>query len=155
MIRPLSHRSILINTTDPTKPPLLDFGTFSPLTDLEVATQALKKVRHWAASVPVQGVGAYETYPGVNISSEHDIAKAIRQGAVSSWQQPTSTFSMLKRELGGVVDSKLRIYGVKGLRIVDASISPMAMAGHTSSTVYAAAEKVGSAMLVLPGWKMY
>lgn len=48
---------------------------------------------------------------------------------------------MLKREWGGVVDSKLRVYGVRGLRIVDASIFPMAVGGHTSSTVYAVAEK--------------
>lgn len=92
----------------------------------------------------MQEIGAFETYPGVNISSDHDIREAIRQGAVSSWQHPTSTCSMLKRELGGVVDSKLRVYGVRGLRIVDASIFPMAVAGHTSSTVYAVAEKVGA-----------
>ncbi|GAB7332450.1 hypothetical protein MBLNU13_g04253t2 [Cladosporium sp. NU13] len=141
MIRPLSRGSVLINTTDPLKPPVLDFGTFSHQTDLEVATRALKKVRDWAASAPMQGIGAYETYPGVNVSSDHDIVEAIRKGAVSSWQHPTSTCSMLRRELGGVVDSKLRVYGVKGLRIVDASIFPMAVAGHTSSTVYAVAEK--------------
>lgn len=143
MIRPLSRGSILINTTDPTKPPVLDFGTFSHRTDLEVATQALKKVRDWTASAPMKEIGAYETYPGDNISSDNDIAEAIRQGAVSSWQHPTSTCSMLKRELGGVVDSELRVHGVKSLRIVDASIFPMAVAGHTSSTVYAVAEKVG------------
>lgn len=155
MIRPLSRGSIVINSTDPTKPPVLDFGTFSHRTDLEVAMQALKKVRDWAASSPLQEIGAYETYPGGNISSDHDIAEAIRQGAVSSWQHPTSTCSMLKRELGGVVDSKLRVYGVKGLRIVDASIFPMAVAGHTSSTVYAVAEKVGPAMGALPNQMMY
>jgi choline dehydrogenase-like flavoprotein len=142
MIRPLSRGSILINTTDPIKPPVFDFGTFSHPTDLDVATAALKKVRDWTASVPMQEIGASETYPGRNISSDHDIAGAIRQGAVSSWQHPTSTCSMLTRELGGVVDSKLRVYGVKGLRVVDASIFPMAVAGHTSSTVYAVAEKV-------------
>lgn len=45
MIRPLSRGSILINTTDPTKPPVLDFGTFSHRTDLEVATAVLNEVR--------------------------------------------------------------------------------------------------------------
>ena len=149
MIRPLSRGSISINTTGPTKPPVLDFGTFVHRTDLEVAIAALKKVRDWTGSRPMQEIGAYETYPGGNISSDREIAEAIRQGAVSSWQHPTSTCSMLKRELGGVVDSKLRVYGVKGLRVVDASIFPMAVAGHTSSTVYAVAEKVGSAMVLL------
>lgn len=144
MIRPLSRGSILINTTDPTKPPVLDFGTFSHRTDLEVATRALKKVRDWMASAPMQELGAYETYPGVNTSTDNEIAEAIGQGAVSSWQHPTSTCSMLKRDLGGVVDSKLRVYGVEGLRVVDASVFPMVVAGHTSSTVYAVAEKVGT-----------
>lgn len=67
MIRPLSRGGILINTTDPNKPPILDFGTFSHRTDLELATQALKKVRDWAASAPMQDIGAYENYPGMNI----------------------------------------------------------------------------------------
>lgn len=51
---------------------------------------------------------------------------------------------MMKLELGGVVDPELKVYGVKGLRIVDASIMPMIIGSHTSSTVYAVAEKVSS-----------
>jgi len=52
-----------------------------------------------------------------------------------------SSCGMLPRYLGGVVDHELRVYGTKGLRIVDASIFPMAISGHISSTVYAVAEK--------------
>jgi choline dehydrogenase-like flavoprotein len=143
MIRPFSRGTIAINTTDPTKPPKYDFGTFVHPTDLDVAVKALKRVREWIASEPMQEIGAAEKSPGLNASSEQEIAAAIRRLATSSWQHPTSSCSMLKRELGGVVDSELRVYGVDGLRIVDASIFPMAIAGHTSSTVYAVAEKVG------------
>jgi len=50
----------------------------------------------------------------------------------------------MKKDSGGVVDSQLRVYGVKGLRVVDASIFPLIPATHTSSTVYAVAEKVNS-----------
>jgi choline dehydrogenase-like flavoprotein len=149
MIRPLSRGSILINTTDPSKPPVLDFGTFSHPSDLKVAIAAVKKVRAWMASRPMQDVGAVETFPGANVASDEAIADALRQAAVSSWQHPTSTCSMLKGELGGVVDSELRVYGVEGLRVVDASVFPLVVAGHTSSTVYAVAEKVGVTCVVL------
>lgn len=142
MIRPFSRGSITINTTESNEPPVVNFGTFSHPADLQIATEALKKVRDWMASPPMQAIGAQETYPGSNITSDADIADTIRQFAVSSWQHPTSTCSMMKREMGGVVDSKLKVYGVQELRIVDASIFPMVVAGHTSSTVYAVAEKV-------------
>lgn len=142
MIRPFSRGSVMINSTDPAQPPVYDFRTFSHPTDFEAAVLALKKVREWAASAPMQEVGAQETYPGPSASSDQQIEDAIRNFATSSWQHPTSTCAMMKRELGGVVDSKLRVYGVKSLRVVDASIFPMAVGGHTSSTVYAVAEKV-------------
>jgi choline dehydrogenase-like flavoprotein len=143
LIRPLSRGTIMINTTDPRKPPLYDFGTFSHPSDLDIAVRALKKVREWIASPPMQALGPVEILPGVSIgNADAAIASAIRGFATSSWQHPTSSCSMLKRELGGVVDSKLRVYGVRGLRVVDASIFPMAVGGHTSSTVYAVAEKV-------------
>lgn len=148
MIRPFSRGVIAINTTDPTQPPTFDFGTFSHPTDLDVAVESLKKVREWMASEPMQEVGSAETYPGTNVSTDAQIAAAIRTFATSSWQHPQSSCSMMKRELGGVVDSELRVYGVNGLRIVDASVFPMAVGGHTSATVYAVAEKVCSEISV-------
>jgi len=142
LIRPLSRGTIMINTTDSRKPPLYDFGTFSHPSDLEVAVRTLEKVREWIASPSMQALGPIEILPGASSDdSDEAIAAAIRGFATSSWQHPTSSCSMLKRELGGVVDSQLRVYGVQGLRVVDASIFPMAIGGHTSSTVYAVAEK--------------
>ena len=49
---------------------------------------------------------------------------------------------MMPRERGGVVAPDLKVYGVQGLRVVDASIMPLIPSAHTSATVYAAAEKV-------------
>jgi choline dehydrogenase-like flavoprotein len=48
---------------------------------------------------------------------------------------------MLPREKGGVVDSKLKVYGVNGLRIVDSSVMPIAARGNPQTTVYAVAER--------------
>lgn len=48
---------------------------------------------------------------------------------------------MMPREVGGVVDSELRVYGTKNLRVVDASVFPLIPRGNIQSSVYAVAEK--------------
>lgn len=48
---------------------------------------------------------------------------------------------MVPRELGGVVNSKVKVYGTKNVRIVDASIIPSQLSGHTTAPLYAIAEK--------------
>jgi len=153
MIRPFSRGSILINSSNPIDPPVYDFGTFSYPTDLDIAVESLKKVRAWMASGPMQEVGAVETYPGANVSSDAQIAASIRTFATSSWQHPMSSCGMLPRHLGGVVDHGLNVYGVKGLRIVDASIFPTAISGHISSTMYAVAEKAVDIIKAAQGQK--
>lgn len=90
----------------------------------------------------MQALGTVETFPGPNVSTDAEIEAAIRNAATSSWQHPSSSCAMMKKRWGGVVDAEVRVYGVKGLRVVDASVFPMAVAGHTSSSVYAVAEKV-------------
>ena len=60
---------------------------------------------------------------------------------------PIGTAAMLPRSFGGVVDSNLRVYGVQGVRVVDASIIPIQLSAHLSSTVYGIAEKVCQASL--------
>lgn len=142
MLKPLSRGSITINTTDPFASPVVDYGTFSHPVDLDVAVASLKKTREWMASAPMQEIGAVETFPGANITSNADIADAIRGFATGTWAHPTSSLSMMSKNLGGVVDTNLSVYGVKGLRVVDASIMPMIIGSHTASTVYAVAEKV-------------
>ena len=60
---------------------------------------------------------------------------------VSSNSHPLGTAAMMSRELGGVVDSELKVYGTANVRVVDASILPFQPSGHLTSTLYAVAEK--------------
>lgn len=141
ILKPLSRGVITINSTDPTDPPVFDYGTFAHPADMDVAVASLKKVRDFMFSGPMQEVGAAETYPGTNVTTDEQIAASIRQFATSTWAHPACSCAMMPLNMGGVVDSELQVYGVTGLRIVDASIMPMIPGTHTSSPVYAVAEK--------------
>ena len=55
---------------------------------------------------------------------------------------PVGTAAMMAKELGGVLDKKMRVYGTKNVRVVDASILPFQTSGHLTSTLYAVAERL-------------
>ncbi|KAL8844138.1 MAG: hypothetical protein Q9176_001544 [Flavoplaca citrina] len=141
VLKPLSRGSILINSSNPLDDPVFDYGTFQHPVDMQVAIAMYKKFRQFVAAEPWQAVGMRETRPGPSVMGDAAIEFAIRNITQSTWSHPVGTCAMLPRKYGGVVDSKLRVYGVKSLSVVDASMMPTIPASHTSSTVYAVAEK--------------
>ncbi|EME43096.1 hypothetical protein DOTSEDRAFT_63380 [Dothistroma septosporum NZE10] len=151
LLKPLSRGSILINSTSASSDPVIDFGTFTHPTDLSILTASFYQHRQWLATPAMQELGAFETSPGEAVQSVGDVETALRNGTLSSWQHPVGTCAMMPRKLGGVVDSELRVYGVERLRVVDASVMPIIPASHTSSTVYAVAEK--AADLIKAAWR--
>ncbi|KAJ6779884.1 hypothetical protein PWT90_09380 [Aphanocladium album] len=72
--------------------------------------------------------------------SEDDWRKFV-PNAVSPNNHPLGTASMMAREMGGVVDPKLKVYGTANVRVVDASVVPTQLSGHLTATIYAIAER--------------
>ena len=70
-----------------------------------------------------------------------DNAKAYVKATAISNNHPSSTCAMLPRDKGGVVDDQLRVYGTRGLRVIDASVMPTIPRANTQATVYAVAER--------------
>ena len=66
----------------------------------------------------------------LHLKSDSEIEAVVRD-RVETIYHPTSTCRMAKKEDGGVVDGQLRVYGVDGLRVCDASIFPTMVSGHT------------------------
>lgn len=94
----------------------------------------------------LQAINLTESYPGSSVTTQAEIEEYVRQ-SVATEHHHSGTASMLPRELGGVVDDGLRVYGVKGLRVVDASVIPMIVGGHLQGTVYGVAEKGAAKIL--------
>jgi choline dehydrogenase len=73
------------------------------------------------------------------------------KGTFTSVWHYIATLGMMKEELGGVVDCRLRVYGVKNVRAVDASVLPIQLSAHLSSSLYGIAEK--AAMMIKEDWQ--
>lgn len=141
--KPLSRGTILINSTDPDPSisPLVDFNSVSNPIDLVLVVRALAKARAFMGSASVAPLAAVELSPGPAVVGEAVVEATMRESLLSpTFDHPVGTAAMMPREWGGVVDPKLRVYGVEGLWVVDASIMPIVPATHTQSTVYAIAE---------------
>ncbi|KAK1974247.1 hypothetical protein LZ30DRAFT_764879 [Colletotrichum cereale] len=141
LMHPLSRGTVAINSSNPFLPPVIDPRYFSHPYDGQVLVESLRFNRKLLATGPIQALGATETLPGAATQSDEEIL-AFTKGVTSTEYHYSGTCAMLPKALGGVVDSDLKVHGVDGLRIVDASIMPLVPSAHTQATVYAIAEKV-------------
>ncbi|KAH8148810.1 uncharacterized protein LAJ45_07153 [Morchella importuna] len=140
--KPFSRGSIAINSTDPFANPVVDYRIFSNPADVEIFVDMIKSFRRVVGMPALKDLGPIITNPDpATVKSDEEIRAAIRANVVPTLAHPSCTCAMMKREHGGVVDAQLKVYGVKGLSIVDASVIPLIPATHLSSTVYAVAEK--------------
>ncbi|KAF6822282.1 choline dehydrogenase [Colletotrichum musicola] len=146
LMHPLSRGTVSIASSDPFAQPEVDPRYLSHPYDSRVLVESLRFNRKLIAAGPVQALGATETLPGAAVESDADVLAFVKSVA-STEIHYSGTCAMLPRELGGVVDSELEVYGVEGLRVVDASIMPLLPSAHTQATVYAIAEKAADIIL--------
>jgi choline dehydrogenase-like flavoprotein len=149
---PFSRGSVHIASTDPLSPPTINPNLFQAQIDTLIQSAAAFKLRELFNTAPLSSQVIAELSPNsttVPANAPYDDeawASWIRSG-YSTNNHPVGTCAMMSRELGGVVDSKGRVYGTRNVRVVDASVIPMQTSGHLTSTVYAVAEKIAEAIL--------
>ncbi|KAF2177983.1 GMC oxidoreductase [Zopfia rhizophila CBS 207.26] len=148
LLTPLSRGNVTIRSASISDPPVIDLGWLSDAADGETFVAAFKRVREaWNSPVIANITVGPEIVPGDSVFSDADILAFIRQSAQPIWHA-SSTCAMGKAgEKGAVVDTKARVFGVKGLRVVDNSITPLSVPGHPQSTVYMLAEKIAEDIL--------
>ena len=128
---PFSQGRLYITTNDPFDYPSLDPQCLSHWADVTLMRQAVKLARKIAATPPLSSVLGDEVSPGPTVTSD-DAIDAFNANGITTEFHPANTLAMLPRNQGGVVDSRLRVYGLQNVRVVDASVFPLQFAAHVS-----------------------
>jgi choline dehydrogenase-like flavoprotein len=137
-VSPLSRGSVSINSTDPFAHPLIDLQLLSEPVDIVILREAIKSSRRFFTAKAWDG---YLLEALNTAETDDEIDEYIRKNAVSFFH-PVATAAMSPvGATWGVVDPDLKVKGVTGLRIVDASVAPSLPAAHTSAAVYAIGER--------------
>jgi choline dehydrogenase-like flavoprotein len=140
---PFSRGSIHISSSDVSSLPVWDPAYNTNPLDMELFARSLQFVDKIVA--PTSAFGSLlkpsgKRIPDIRADDFEQAREIVRQRQISVFHVAGSC-AMLPRDKGGVVDNRLRVYGVKGLRVVDASVFPLEPSGNLQSTVYAVAER--------------
>jgi choline dehydrogenase len=140
LVAPVSRGSVSISSSNINDPPVIDLGYLTDPADQEVAVALFKRVRQaWAGSNIAVGP---EYAPGAAIQSDSDILNYIRNTVAPVWHAASTCKMGNSSDASAVVDSHARVWGVKNLRVVDASIFPVLPPGHPQSACYMVAERI-------------
>ena len=142
-LHPESRGHIRINSADSREAPLIQPNYLSTEGDRKVAADSLRLTRRIVAAPALQRYTPEEFKPGLACQSDEELAKAAGDIGTTIFH-PSGTCKMgndLNADPMAVVDARLRVHGIAGLRVVDASIMPTILSGNTSSPVVMFAEK--------------
>ncbi|PFH50977.1 GMC oxidoreductase [Amanita thiersii Skay4041] len=136
----VSRGSTHISGADPTAPPDINPNYLTSKFDTKVLVKVTQFLRKITQSGELANIVTGPSTPPASVKTDAEIENFIRHKLITM-QHPSSTASMAPRELGGVVDSNLRVYGTTNVRVADLSVIPLHIAAHTLDTVYAIGEK--------------
>ncbi|MCC0080329.1 MAG: GMC family oxidoreductase N-terminal domain-containing protein [Rhodobacter sp.] len=144
-IYPKSRGHVHIQSADPRQNPVMTANYFSHEDDVAKSLKGMRKLREIAKHPLMAEHVIEESEPGFNFDSDDEIIEFMKRTGQTSWH-PIGTCSMGAGPMA-VVDSRLRVHGLQGLRVIDSSIFPTMPATNTNIPTIATAEK-GAAMIL-------
>jgi choline dehydrogenase len=147
LLHPHSRGWLELRSPDPAEPPAITLNNFADPADLRTARDGIRIARRIYRTEPQAGLTGEELLPGPALQSDEDLDAHIRAQAQVT-QHPVGTCSMGRGSMS-VVDPELRVHGIAGLRVVDASIMPTVPGGNTNGPTIMVAEKASDMIL---GW---
>jgi choline dehydrogenase len=134
-----SRGRLRLRSADPRVKAVIDPAYLADEADLEVLVAGVRQAREVAARQPLAGLIAGEDAPGAHVGDEEQLRAWVRDHVTTIFH-PTSSCAMGGSE-AAVCDPELRVRGVEGLRVVDASVLPTVPRGNTNAPVIAVAER--------------
>jgi choline dehydrogenase len=144
--RPTSRGQLQIRSSDPLQYPSIQPNYLSTAHDIAEARAGNRMLRALAQTSPLADIITEELVPGTHLQSDDELLDDFRKRADTVYH-PTSTCMMGPDPATSVVDARLRVHGVQGLRVVDASIFPTITSGNINAPTVMVAEK-GAAMIL-------
>ncbi|RHZ50658.1 GMC family oxidoreductase [Aspergillus thermomutatus] len=145
---PFSRGSVHISSSNAADKPIYDPKLLSHPLDLEILARHTQFLERIVATEPFKSLLKGPRMPeNTNDLSDLDRAKEVVKERLFTCFHPAGTCAMLPREMGGVVDDRLKVYGTRNLRVVDASVFPLEPTGNIQATVYAVAERAADLII--------
>ncbi|MCY1180138.1 Alcohol dehydrogenase [acceptor] [compost metagenome] len=138
MLRPKSIGSVGLQSADPGAPPRIDPNFLGHEDDVRTLLKGYRMVQEILEQSPMARFGLKDIY-GKGMHSDEQLIELLRRRTDSVYH-PVGTCKMGSDELA-VVDDRLRVHGIEGLRVVDASIMPTLVGGNTNAPSIMIAER--------------
>lgn len=144
-LRPESRGTVKIKSADPATHPMIKPNYLATELDEQTMLDGLQLIRSVAEAASIQPYIKQETIPGPDTQTDFELLDYIRTSGGTIYH-PAGTCKMGKDEMA-VVDNKLRVHGVSGLRVADASIMPTVLSGNTNAGCIMIGEKCADLIL--------
>ena len=142
-LRPKSRGELVLASADPAAAPVIRARYLSDPDDLDRLVRGLRLGRRILATRTFDSCRGEEIYPGANVDDSDEALRAFVRSKAETIYHPVGTCKMgdAQRDPMAVVDAELRVHGIAGLRVVDASIMPTLVGGNTNAPTIMIAEK--------------
>jgi choline dehydrogenase len=144
-MRPESKGHIHITSADPNQPPAINFNFLSAPPDAELTVKAIRIARSIMTAPAMAPLRVSEVAPGPDRQSDDEIIDWVKAAAETTYH-PVGTCKMGSDPMA-VVDAQLRVHGIAGLRVADASIMPTLTSGNTNAPSIMIGEKAADMVL--------
>jgi choline dehydrogenase-like flavoprotein len=138
LLRPKSRGSVGLNSADPLAPPMIDPNFFGEESDVDTMVAGFKMTRRLMETPALRALQSKDMFTA-DVKTDDDI-RAILRNRVDTVYHPVGTCKM-GNDAMAVVDPKLKVHGLDGLRVVDASIMPTLIGGNTNAPTIMIGEK--------------